>query len=326
MASLKDVAQATGYSIRTVSRVLRDSGYASEAAKREIKAAAEQMGYVPNLAARALRTNTSYEVVVVPASLDELHMTKIAGITDILTPAGYSMVMISPSDHENTQKLADAIINKSPAGVIFASIHKNITELSDRLKTVSIPSIFIDSNNRNTDVNSVFIDRPQGIYEAVEHLCRSGRRRIAYLGGKDFNRIDGYSKAIRDNGLYEMIFLTAPSDMNDFSSTINVIEQVLPELLAARPDAVQCYSDVFAMAFLGMLHERSIKVPGDIAVVGFDDRNFAKMAWPALTTVAQPSKKLGQTAADMLIKLIAAPSSESLKITLPTELMVRQSA
>jgi DNA-binding LacI/PurR family transcriptional regulator len=326
-SSLKHVATEAGFSIRTVKRALTDSGYVNPDTKARILDAASRLNYRPNLAARALKTGRSTEMGVVLTSIDELHMEKLAGFEHRLRQEGYSVhVLFAPAEtsEADVPEVTNELLVRRPAGVaIFPGPHALSSGVAALLAEAGVPHVLLDPRQGVSD--AVFIDRPRGIQDAVHHLACQGRQRIAYLGPADRSRLDGYEAAIQSLGLTPIIIETHGS-AEDRAVTREAVECLLA--LDPRPQAVQVYSDVVATGVLAALHERAVRVPQDIAVVGFDDRHFAALTWPRLTTVAQPNREVGEAAAEILLRKLRGepPPEGGWSRTLPTRLIVRDSA
>ena len=327
--SLKHVASESGFSIRTVKRALTGLGYVNEETRSKILEVVDRLAYRPNLTARALKTGRSCEMGVVLTSIDELHTEKLAGFEQALRREGYSVhVLFSPAEtgEADVPEVANALMVRRPAGVaLFPGPTALISGLTRRLAELGVPHVLLDPRH-DEPADTVRVDRPQGVYEAVMHMAGRGRGRIAYLGpAGDRSRLDGYERAMKALGRDPVVF--AVHGPVEERANVNAAAGAL---LAAepRPDAVQAYSDVTAMNLLAALHQRGIRVPEDVAVVGFDDRDFAALAWPRLTTVAQPNREVGAAAAEILLgRVSAAPAPDGgWSRTLPTRLVVRESA
>lgn len=324
MSSLKEIAAAAGVSIRTVSRVLKNSGYASPETRKVVMAAANRLGYRPNRFARSLKTQKGYEVTVLAWSFDELQMAKIAGLEQALRQADYSAsILFGKPEIEHADELLQELLSRRPAAVVaFAASPKLDQFWAERLTEENVPYVLLDSKSEQVD--SVRIDRQQGVYEAVLYLAAKGRQRIAYFGPQDVTRLDGYYRALEQLGR-EPICLFCEDHGNE-----SLIRLRAREILESQDgiDAIQMHSDETAMSFLMGVHDMGVSVPQDLAVVGFDDRNAARLCWPPLTTVAQPNRQVGAAAADVVMKKIAEQDAplQGWSCSLPTRLVVRQSA
>lgn len=333
MASLKDIAEATGVSIRTVSRALKNDGYVSPDTRKKIRKAAENLGYRANLAARSLKTGKTYEVAAILQSMDELYMTKLAGFEQTMREAGYSVNVIFEPCKNRVAVLQTLKLRRSAGAAIFPDKNNSALEETKHFASCGVPYVIVDTLF-DTPCNCVVIDRAQGVCESVRYLLSQGHKTIAYMGftptvdSRQYQllnnwRLEGYIRAAEETSM-EKLILNSPPAEDEYQGGILGAEQLLN--LSKRPDAVQVFSDVMAMGILAGLHERKISVPNDIAVVGFDNRSFASMSWPPLTTVSQPNRDAGRIAAEILLDKLNENSDELVKRTLTTRLIVRSSA
>jgi len=333
MVSLKDVAEKTGFSIRTVNRALKSDGYVAPATRERVLAAAERLGYRANLKARALRTGLSYEIGVVLGTMDELKIAKMTSFEQTLREAGFSVdVLFGLPGGDPTrgyQGTLETLLDRQPAAVaLFPEHGMSLERMAMRLVQSGIPYVVFDPEAEYMDpgeLHAVRIDRGHGVRLAVRHLFELGHRNIAYLGGvADRSRLDGYEAETRNLEL-EPIVLDTDAWEGEFESGWNGGELFLAA--DPRPDAVQVFSDVTAMGLLAFLHEQGLRVPEDVAVVGFDDRQIASVCWPALTTVAMPNHEVGVAAAEILLaKITGEPApAAGWSRTVATRLKVRDS-
>jgi len=324
MASLKDIASAAGVSIRTVSRALKEDGYVSPGTRHVVLAAAERLGYTPNRHARSLRTRRSHEVAVLLWSLDELHVAKVAAFERAMRRGGYAVSMLFGGvEGSRSEELLAELMSRRPAGVcILGSRDLPVDLPPDRWRQADVPRVLIDAAGA---ADSVQIDRPRGVAEAVAHLAATGRRRIAYVGATDESRLSGYRRALAEAGLAPVL-IGWESEHDQFEGGRSAARRLAQ--MDPCPDAVQAFSDVTAMGLLYGLHERGLRVPVDVAVVGFDDRRAASLSWPRLTTVAQPNAEVGRAAAEILLAKIAGQDAPEggWGRTVSTRLVIRESA
>ena len=334
MATLKDIAGEVGVSIRTVTRALSGNGYVREDIRDRIREVAGRLGYRPDPLAQSLRLGRSRQLVVVSHSVDELHMAKIASLEQRVRPAGFAVsVLMARASELGTDSLVDELRSRRPAGVaVIATLEIDVTPLVAPLYAAGIPCVPIDSRSAYP---SVVIDRPAGVAEAVEHLVSRGRRRIVYVGPSgSTSRTRGVRQALERHGRETVTFDPGPDLRRD---------RLASGLLERHPDvdAVQAFSDEWALELLAGLHARGVRVPDDVALVGFDDRWAAAHSWPSLTTVAQPGERIGAAVAELLVgedrpRLEAlcgapAPDGDGSSVdeptrSIPTELVVRGSA
>lgn len=323
MATLKDIAEKTGLSVNTVSRAVRNEGYVSKRAAELVAQAVRELGYHPNQAAQALRLKSSREIVVIAESYDYLHIERIAGVCDYASERGYKALVRFASGGDET---INEVLKLNPAGLIFIAPSEATADKVAELRA-KIPCVIAGMYPyENSDC--VCVDRFNGVYNAVQYLYSTGRRRIVFgeTSGAG-NRKEGYLQAVRELGLPELVIGAVSSDHE-------VIRRMGAEAarkiagMSEMPDAIQT-SDYLACGLLTEFIRLGIRVPQDIAVIGFDDREIAEMTDPPLTTIAHPGEEVGAACARMIIDRIengsggnAAPQC----VKVPMKLVIRQSA
>lgn len=334
MANLRDLAAAAHVSIRTVNRVLKNDGYVHAQTREAVEAAVKKLGYHPNLAARALKTAKSHFIAVLTFTEDELRMAQVAALEQRLRQADYLVSMTFHFEFRRKQAtpIVQELIGQNPAGLVVLGHDPFVAEhvlpaLMPLVVRSGLPYVLIDpkaARNERTRYDAVTIDRARGVYEAVQYLAKSGAKRIGFLGPQDERtRLEGYEQAMKELDRRPMIL--------DFPGTeIEPLRQAGRQFAAqkARPDAVLAHSDYIALAFLAGLQDAQVKVPGDVALIGFDDRPAAHFSRPALTTIAQPSREIGHAGAEIILKKIAGEKRprQGWSQSFPTRLVVRESA
>lgn len=322
VASLRDIAEAAGVSIRTVSRVLKGTGSTSAAARERVMVVSERLGYRPNLVARALRTGRTMEVGVVLGAVSELHMTKLRAFEEALREAGYSVFVLfgrrDATGADPTRQAVDRLMQRAPSGVaFFLGTDLDVGAAVRAVESAGVPCVLLDS--RGVSGDSVEIGREDGVCRSVSYLAESGRKTIAYFGSDDRTRLDGYERAMAELGRDPIVVINAGMD----AAKLDVLLELVP-----RPDAIQVSSDELALSVLAQFHARGIKVPDEMAVIGFDDRALTALSIPALTTLAQPNRDVGRAAAQVLIAKMGGeePPETGWSQVLPMRLVVRESA
>lgn len=338
MSSLKDIAEQANLSINTVSRAIRGSGYVSEDAKQKVMRIAGELGYRPNRAARSLRFRKNFEIAVVSFLSensnrgDQLLMEKVIGIKRRLATAGYEMNLhfleISLDSALLDLSALEDIAGQNPGGIIIigdTDVCKSIYEL---MKAKKIPPVLI-SYDVITGMDCVYIDRLQGVSDAVYYLSGNGRKKIAFAGfsGICCNRILGYRKAIKELGLQEIIFRESNYCGVDLDGIYNLGVAMSKDIAGAKimPDAVIAYSDYLAAGLIAGFRESGIAIPDTIAVIGFDNRELAAFTSPGLTTIAQPNFKAGELAAEVLLDKIKEANKRIRAVGVPMSLKIRHS-
>ncbi|MBN1670830.1 MAG: LacI family DNA-binding transcriptional regulator [Kiritimatiellae bacterium] len=345
MAHLKDIAEAAGVSIRTVTRVLKRSGYVEAQKRKRIEQIAKKLGYRPNRIAQSLRMRKSFQIGFLVWSIDELRADRIVAFQRVLRKAGYLVNTVFAAEQDGGRVaggLLEEMIGWQQAGIgVLPYGTVDLGPIVRRLRERNVPNVVVGGAEPPADV--VVFDRGQGIYDAVHYLWQSGRRRIAFLGrGRASHRAAGYRRAMKalrqkpiwidiaglqeagraeaEQAAAERVEHSASKLIGDVA-TVRQFAQSRALMVNAyhaarkaakvfakmspRPDAVQAYSDVLATGFLAGLLDLGISVPREVALVGFDNRLAASLCHPALTTVAQPNMEVGVGAAEILIKKIA---------------------
>ncbi|WBB74259.1 LacI family DNA-binding transcriptional regulator [Micromonospora sp. WMMD1128] len=328
--TLEAVARRAGVSRATVSRVVNGSTTVAEPIQQAVRRAVEELGYVPNLAARSLVTQRTDSVaLVLPEAAtrvfsdDQVFPGIIRGAAQELEAADKQLVLMlagSPAGHERVERYTTG---RHVDGVLFASLHGE-DPLPGRLARLGIPVVCSGRPLDGADVPYVDVDHTGGVTTAVEHLIAAGRRRVATIAGPQdmvagIERLLGYRAAVTAAGLPELV---AYGDFTRESGTA-----AMRELLAADPtlDAVFAASDLMAHAALRALREAGRRVPDDVAVIGFDDIETAAYTEPPLTTVRQPIVELGRAMTRQLLRIAAGEEVEQ-ALLLPTQLILRDSA
>jgi DNA-binding LacI/PurR family transcriptional regulator len=313
--SIKDIAKAAGVSHSTVSRALSDSPLVSDETKARIQRLAREMGYSPNILARSLVTRRTYTVgVVVTTIADPFIAEVVQGIEVAAHNHGYTVILCSSeSAPEREIAAVEMLQSKRVDGVIVTSSRIGALYL-EHLERIGVPIVLI--NNRNEQSGhytfTVTVDNCHGGHLATEHLILLGHRRIGYVTGPanhsdDLDRMAGYGQALTENGIEPDPALVIPG-----TGRADGGERALEALmgLGELPPAVFCYNDMTAIGLIHAARRAGLSVPGDMAVVGFDDIPFASYFYPPLTTIAQPKVEMGQLAMEMALSLMSVDEAD----------------
>jgi LacI family transcriptional regulator len=326
--SIRDVAQRAGVSVGTVSNVLNDSLRVSPAAVERVRAAIAELGYVRNEAARQLRAGRSSSVGLVVLDVRNPFFTDVArGAEDEAARSGLSVILgNSDEDVARESSYLDLFEEQRVHGILispYGDIEPRLAELRRR----GTPVVLVDRESRDAGVSSVSVDDVAGGRLAVAHLLATGRRRIAFAGGplsirQISDRLAGARAAVAEvpAATLEVIDTTG----------LTVLEgrRVGEELVARaeRPDAVFAANDLVAVGLLqALVMSGRLRVPQDVALVGFDDIDFASATVVPLTSVRQPRHEIGATALRILREEAAEPELPPRRIVFQPELVVRES-
>jgi LacI family repressor for deo operon, udp, cdd, tsx, nupC, and nupG len=329
-ARIQDVAKLAEVSTATVSRALATPERVSPEARARVLEAIAKTGYVPNPAARSLRSQKTYMVLVVLPDLANTFFSKILrGIEETLFEAGYGMII---SDLDGSPEKEAHFAAFTAAGRVDGAILLNghlfgqSREGAGAPARIGIPLVALCEAIPSADIPQIEIDNRVAASRMTQHLASLGHRSIAYVSGPAGNvlereRFQGYRDGLKAAGLAFDPALVIPGDYT-IAAGIAAGQELVGR--AERPSAVFCTSDEMAIGLMRTLLSSGLKVPEDISVAGFDDIEFAAVAEPALTTIHQPRRELGQAAASMLIDLLQGKPS-SRRIMLGTDLVIRDS-
>jgi DNA-binding LacI/PurR family transcriptional regulator len=338
MSGIKEIAKIAGVSPRTVSRAIRGNGYVSDGNLRKIKEIAAKLKYVPNRNAQSLKYRRSNEISLLIWSVDEmnwmseLYLEKIAAIEKALRGFGH-VLKIRFADcggriQEPPWNVIEELKRERPLGVIMFSL-ESLTLLKLcvlELEKADIPVTVIDAATNAPDICNVHIDKPSGVYQAVSHFAGIGRRRIAYIGPANSPaRLDGFNRAIKDFGLSsQFLFVEQRGQEKNFETG----HERAKEIVSLNVDAVQAYSDEYALGLLAGLRDLKVKVPDEVAVIGFDNRKSCLLSIPKLSSLAHPNQEAGESAAKMIADRIAGKNIPpgGWNVSLPLKLIIRGSA
>lgn len=306
MSSIKEVARLAGVSVGTVSNVLNRPDTVAPDTRRRVQAAVAQLGYVRNASARQLRAGRSQAIAVVALDLSNpFFIDVLRGIEATAHEAGLT-VMVFNSDKKpaHEARLLQMIEEQRPLGVLITPVSDaGWRERLDRLTSRGIPAVLFDSSSHHTHGCSVTSDDVVGGRLAGRHLRERGHRHIAFAGGPFTVRQVEDRRAGLAASLAEDDRLTVLPLPDLTVATGRIAGEELARLPAAdRPTAVFCANDLVAMGVLQELTRHGLRVPGDVAILGYDDIDFAAAAAVPLSSIRQPRRELGRTAAELLIE------------------------
>lgn len=329
--NLEEVARLSGVSRSTVSRVVNNDPNVSETTREKVLEIIKEVNFQPNAAARSLAAGrTRILGLVIPMGVSALFTDPyfpllIQGVSVACNNHDHS-VMLWLAEPEYERRTIRKIISNTGLidGVIVAS---SLTEdpLVEALLESTLPFVMVGRHLTNPRVSYVDVDNRNSARDAVTHLMRMGRRRVAMIAGPrtmiaGIDRLEGYYDAYHNRGLAPDPDLVMESDFTEAGAYL-----AMNKLLPHHPDAIFVASDTMAMGALRSLREAGLRVPEDVAMVGFDDMPFAARTEPPLTSVRQPAQRTGIAAAEMLIDLIEYGDINPRRIILPTELVIRAS-
>lgn len=332
ITTLKKLASELGFSTSTVSRALNDHPDISDATKEKIKKLASELNYVPNIFAKGFRQHKSNIIgVVVPNITHYFTTTIIRGILEEAALKGYRVIISeSTNDPDKQTEMLHTMIQFGVDGILL-SLSKMTRNIEDVLQILNtLPLILFDKASDKIPCTQVRINDEEAAFNATEHLINIGKKRIAIIKESEFSynserRYAGYLKALKEHYIQidEKIILSC-DDIN-LEQGKNLTKILLS--LKQRPDAIFAITDSAAIGVIKILKKHNIKIPEEIAVVGFSNSSHSTVIEPHLTTIDQPGNRIGKTAVNYLIEEIETTNELVMNkiIEIKTNLIIRES-
>ncbi|MGW3136809.1 LacI family DNA-binding transcriptional regulator [Streptomyces sp. NPDC001139] len=331
--TLEEVAARAGVGRGTVSRVVNNAAGVRESTRLAVQRAIEELGYVPNLAARSLAGRGADAVALVLTEPDwrmfaEPFFSEIVrSLGDALADTGMQLLLTLVRSQDERRRFLEYARGGRVDGVLMMSVHAG-DRLPDMLAEARLPTVLLGRRSGDEHISYVDADNVGGARDAVSRLLKQGRRTIATITGPlDMYvaqcRLRGYQDALEVAGLKGSRSLVAEGDFTEDSG-----RRAMAELLRRHPeiDGVLAASDTSAAGALQALRAAGRRVPEDVAVIGFDDFSLAQRTEPRLTTVRQPVEEMGRAMIRLLLEEMGEPFVAWRHVILRTELVVRESA
>jgi LacI family transcriptional regulator len=329
MAGIREVAEQAGVSLGTVSNVLNHPEMVAEETRQRVQAVIEQLGFVRNGSARQLRAGHSRHLGLVVLDVTNPFFTEVArGVEDAANKAGYVVILCNSDDSpEKEGRYLHVLLEQRTAGVLITPV-QNDTGYLQRLRQQGIAIVLLDRPSRARGLCSVAVDDVLGGELATSHLLELGHRSIAFVSGpltirQCADRRRGMCRAIKSMGLEpEQVIVDIPATAQHASAGEQCVDNLLHH--PRKPTATFCANDLLALGIMRGLSERGVKIPAEMALVGYDDVEFAGVLSPALTSVRQPKYQLGRSAAELLLDEITnTDHHQHTQVVYRPELIVR---
>ncbi len=330
--TMKDIAQALGISVATVSRALQDNPRISKERRQVVQQYAREHNFTPNMLAESLRHSRVQPVktigVIIPELVHYFFSTILAGIEEEASARGYRIMIAQSMEHyEREVQLCQSFYENKVCGIIVSQA-KDTQDYShfQRLIDAGVPLVFYDRICTGVDVSRVVVDDYMAAYNAVSYLIQTGCRRIAYYGSQmnleiAKNRFNGYKDALLKHGLSFDEHLTRICDNRHDA------EMITPDMFndAPYPDAFFAVNDDTALGILYTVKRMGMRVPEDISICGFSNGIRAVSCEPMLTTIEQHGRKVGEEAVDILLAHVEGriPKDKVEKRVVRTRLIIR---
>lgn len=329
--TIKDIAKKLNLSPSTVSRALRNLPIIKDETRQRVMSEAKKMNYHPNLIAQSLRNRQTNTIGVVVPDLElNFFSSCISGMQETCLEKDYNLII---SQSKESFRLEDhnikTLLNSRVDGVLISlSRETNSFEHLHQLTANNIPFVYFDRVNEADSISKVVINDQESAYEATEYLLKKGYRKIAFIAGPknlsiSKNRLTGYKKSLEDHNLKPNEQWVLETDLSK-NSTISCLKNLLG--LKVLPDAILAINDTVAIDCILHLKKLGIRIPKDIAIMGFTNSPAAEIIEPNLTTVEQPSFEMGKLAAMRLLEEINSPGTLPHEVfTLKTKIIERES-
>jgi LacI family transcriptional regulator len=302
LVTLKDVAKQAGVSVSTASYSINGSALITDETKKKVLEAAKEMGYRPNGLAKNLKERkTNIIGLFLSGFTGPFFNDMMEGIQDVVMKNGYELVVCASVDKHRL------LVERYVDGAIILNYHME-DELLDTLGSEKLPCVVLDRELKNPYIKEILLPNEQGAKLAVDYLFDKDHRRIGFVAGSKESydgeaRLQGFINQMGENGIAfsDHDLLRADfTEISGYEEMVSYLNKIGDDL----PSAFVCANDEMAMGAIRAIKEKGLKVPGDIAVVGFDDINVSKYFTPSLTTIRVPRKEWGIIAAQTLFKML----------------------
>ncbi|HXD69319.1 MAG TPA: LacI family DNA-binding transcriptional regulator [Gaiellales bacterium] len=327
--TIRDVARAAGVSTATAARALGGYGHASPAARRKVSESARQLGYRPNVVARALVSRATTTVGLVVGDIENPFFAAAArGLADVMDAHGYTVLLANADEDAGRERRAvDALRARQVDGMVVVPAPGASPEHLAELVTAGVPLVLLDRAVVGVAADSVLARNVAGARAAVAHLAGLGHRRIGVVSDSpeitsSAERIQGYRQALRAAGLAPgpgLISIGGPTRDDGKAAALRLLDR------ADRPTAVFTANNFMTVGALRAARSLGLRIPDDVALVGFDDLDWTTLVQPPVTVVRQPVADLGRVAGERLLRRLEGDAGPPKRIRLDANLIVRGS-
>ena len=313
----------------TVSRVINNSGYVSEATRKKVESVVKELNYMPNLLARSLINQKSgFVSVIVPDISNPFYAELAKGVEEVAHQAGYDLIISSAHMNEELEiRQIKAAKSRMVDGVILVLPNLSESKILDIQK--SVPIVVVDKYFKSREISKIYIRQELGSYRAVQYLLEKGHRRIAFLSGSPLvhnNSVRklGYENALKDNNIPIDTDLILNGDFS-FESGEAAFQRYAEWDSEKKPTAIFSANDLMALGFMRSAYRNKVNIPDDVSLIGFDDITISSITNPPLTTVRHPYLKMGNAAMQSLMYKLGSSKESPNPLSLKNKLIVRDS-
>lgn len=329
MSTIQDVARLAGVSTMTVSRVVNNSGYISQATRERVEQAIAQLGYVPNALARSLRFKRTKTLGLILSDITNPFFTTIArGVEDLAREHGFSVIFCNTDEDQGEEaEYISVLLQRQVDGVLLVPASADSASIA-QLRARAVPVVVLDRRVEHAQADAVRCDSEQGAYQLIQHLLGLGHRYIAILSGPPgvstaAERLAGYRRALDEAGIPIAAQQVAYGEYT-IEAGYWAAQQILSS--APAPTALFAANNLMALGAFRAARELGIQIPADLSLVTFDDLPQSLVMEAFFTVIAQPAYEIGQRAAELLLARLGGAESPPQTLLLPTELIVRRSS
>ncbi|MBC1667347.1 LacI family transcriptional regulator [Listeria welshimeri] len=333
MATIKDIAKDTGFSVTTVSRALNGYSDVNEETRALIRASAKKLQYSPNMLAQSLVTKKSKIIGLLVTDLkresvkDNFVFEVLCGVSEYVATVDYEMILISTTTSRQRNKTFSQVVGeRNLDGVIIQGLKKDDPYLTEAVAS-TLPTVLIDIPIENTTTGYVTSNQGDSVKTAIKYLSRLGHQKIAFMNGHKHAyvseiRFKAYQEALSEIGIpYDdnLLFYGDFEEEKAYQTAFNFL------LARQEVSAIFCASDIMALGVLKAARELQIRIPEDLSIIGFDNILLTSYVSPSLSTVAQNPFELGRVASTIVLDIINQQPSTHHQI-LKNELIIRESS
>lgn len=328
--NIKEVAKKAGVSVATVSRVLNHPENVAEDTKKKVLDVMNESDYTPNWFARGLNFNKTNTIgLMIPNILNPGYMEIAKGVEDVAHQKDYTTLLCNvENDQAKERKYTNSLIARKVDGIVLVSSHLENKDV-EHIKKQGIPVVLIGENTNIEEIPVVRIDCTTGAYKAVRHLIENGYRDIAVISGttpekENERKLEGYRIALTEEALPEIeeYIVRVPNTVEGgYIAAKKIVD------LKNRPRAIFATSDLLAYGAIDAMKDCGVRVPEEIAIVGFDNLRMSNLLEPKLTTIEKPMHKMGVLGARLLFDIMESKEEETdnREILLQSKLKIRKS-
>lgn len=330
MPTIHDVAKRAGVAPITVSRVINNSGYFSDEIRERVQRAVSELGYVPNLLARSLRSKRTNTLALILTDITNPFFTTLArGVEDVASDADFTVIFCNTDESEVEEaRYLQVLLQKQVDGFLLVPAQSKAGAV-EMIRQHGEPVVILDRRIPKSDVDIVRCDSEGGAYDLTRLLVSLGHRQIAVLSGPRGvstaeDRVAGYRRALQEAQIPvndNTIFFGEFNQEGGYENARRALS------LYPRPTAIFAANNFIAIGAMKALQDAGLEVPEDISLVGFDDLPPAMISFPFFTVVSQPAYEMGRQATQLLLDRLSGQNLEGYReIILPTQMTIRRSS